>query len=103
MRARVDPIARDACNDVAGTIATDTRGRVPRRSGRLAASVSRVPDPDGARVVMSAPYAGWIEYGGTRGRPYVADGRYLGAAARGADRKIAAQAERDLEREARAW
>ena len=61
-------------------------GRVPHRSGRLASSVRGQATPKGASVVMGAgvPYAGWIEYGGGHGRPYVASGRYLEPTARAA-------------------
>jgi hypothetical protein len=103
MRARVDPIGRKACADTAEQVAGTTRGAVPVRSGRLAGSVRVAQEPAGARVEMGAPYAGWIEYGGTRGRPYVAAGRYLGPASKDADRKIVAQAERDIQRGAVTW
>jgi hypothetical protein len=73
--------AAGAARDVAAALASSTRARVPKQSGRLAAAVSVVALPDGAGVAFGqgVPYAGWIEYGGTRGRPYVAQGRYLGA------------------------
>ena len=58
-----------------------TRARVPRRTGRLAGSVfvagrkgKRQRAGIGRRI---PPYAGWLEFGGTRGRPYVPGGRYL--------------------------
>jgi len=64
---------------VADQVAVLVRGRVPRVSGRLASSVTAEDITDGANVGMggSVPYAGWIEFGGTRGRPYVSTGRYL--------------------------
>lgn len=73
--------ASDAGEKVADDLVTSTRGRTPKRSGRLASSVVREKVSDGWMVAFGAgvPYAGWIEYGGSRGRPYVADGRYLGA------------------------
>lgn len=46
---------------------------------------------------MSAPYAGWIEYGGTRGRPYDSAGRYMGAATEDSDRELAQICERGIE------
>jgi bacteriophage HK97-gp10 putative tail-component len=60
--------------------------RVPRRSGRLASSVRGETNVKGASVAMGAgvPYAGWIEYGGGHGRPYVASGRYLEPTAKAA-------------------
>jgi len=53
--------------------------KVPRVSGRMAASVAVDEIPGGATAGYdgSAPYAGWVEYGGSRGRPYVSGGRYL--------------------------
>ena len=56
--------------------------RVPRLTGRLAASVSSTGGlfSTGASVGMGGPgvpYAGWIEFGGSRGRPFVQEGRYL--------------------------
>jgi Bacteriophage HK97-gp10, putative tail-component len=64
---------------LAGQAADRVRGAVPHHTGRLAGSVRVVTDPDGVAVTMGAgvPYAGWVEYGGTRGRAYDADGRYL--------------------------
>ncbi len=48
---------------------------------------------------MGAPYAGWIEFGGTpRPRKYVADGRYLGPSYENSDEAIANGAEHEIER-----
>lgn len=48
---------------------------VPRRTGALASSVSA---QEGSAVMGEGlAYSGWIEYGGTRGRPYVPGGRYV--------------------------
>ena len=60
-------------------VAASARMRVPRLSGTLAASVAVGEADEGAQVGIGegVPYAGWIEFGGTRGRPYVAAGRYL--------------------------
>lgn len=54
-------------------------GRVPRLSGQLAGSVASFADDEGASVGYdgSVPYDGWIEFGGSRGRPYVPEGRYV--------------------------
>lgn len=70
-----------------------TRSAIPSGgSGRLAGSVRGSGTRTGASVRMgsaSVPYAGWIEFGGTRHQPhessrdYLPDGRYLFAAARG--------------------
>jgi hypothetical protein len=67
----MQPVAEDVRRRVAG--------RVPRRSGRLAASVETEAVQGGVGVSYSGavPYDGWIDFGGTRGRPYAASGRYL--------------------------
>jgi len=65
---------------VAEQRANMVRAAVPRVSGRLAASVTAAPSSSGAFAGMGGPdvqYAGWIEFGGTRGRPYMPEGRYL--------------------------
>lgn len=77
--ANVEEAAPGAFRSVADQVATVVRARVPRRSGRLAGSVMADHDREGAAVGFDGrvPYAGWIEFGGTRGRPYVPTGRYL--------------------------
>lgn len=58
---------------------------VPRRTGRLASSIRPASTQRTGQVAYSSPtrvpYAGWIEFGGSRGRPYVSRGRYLFPAA----------------------
>lgn len=81
-----DDVAARAARDTATAVASRWRGRVPHRSGRLAASIGVSSERSGAALSASAPYAGWIDYGGTRGRPYVPQGRYLGPAMEGAER-----------------
>lgn len=90
-------VADDITHDTAVSVASRTRATVPHRSGRLAGSVRVTDERGGARVSMSTPYAGWIEYGGSRGRPYVSTGRYLGAASQGQDREMVRDSERALE------
>lgn len=55
--------------------------RMPRRSGRMAASVRGTGSRAGLARVGSyksrVPYLGWIEFGGTRGRTYEPGGRYI--------------------------
>lgn len=96
-----DDIARDETMREANDVAGRTRDTVPRRSGRLAASTRASSAGEGATVSMNTPYAGWIEYGGSRGRPYVRDGRYLGPASRDSDRRLARACESSLQRTAR--
>ena len=56
------------------------RATVPRVTGHLAGSVT-VADMSGGLVAAGigdgVPYAGWIEFGGTRGRTYMPEGRYF--------------------------
>lgn len=61
------------------TVADTVRARVPHLTGQLAGSVTVDDTGDGVAVAIGdgVPYAGWIEYGGTRGRPYMSSGRYL--------------------------
>ncbi|MBO0743672.1 MAG: HK97 gp10 family phage protein [Candidatus Dormibacteraeota bacterium] len=75
----IDQGAGAAFGSVADQVATMVRGRVPRLTGRLASSVVSDQADDAAQVAMGdgVPYAGWIEFGGTRGRPYIDQGRYL--------------------------
>ena len=60
------------------------RSQVPRVKGWLAASVAVIDSAqfggEGVTVGMGGGevvYAGWIEFGGSRGRPLVPGGRYL--------------------------
>ena len=64
----------------ADQVATMIAGKQPVLTGRLAASVTAEGIDKGAAVGIGGPgvpYAGWIEFGGTRGRPYVPMGRTL--------------------------
>ena len=65
----------------AGRVASKVSGRVPVLTGALAASVDieDTPGDDGAGVSIGEglEYAGWIEFGGSRGRAYIPEGRYL--------------------------
>ena len=60
-------------------VADSVAAKVPVLTGTLAASVKAGTDGEGATVELGAgvPYAGWIEFGGSRGRPLVPQGRYL--------------------------
>lgn len=72
-------VVAKAAEPLAGRAAQAARSRVPRLSGQLAGSVHVSGEKDGAELVMGEglPYAGWIEFGGSRGRSYVPEGRYL--------------------------
>lgn len=60
-------------------LADTVRARVPVLTGQLADSVTIEGNPDGADVSIGdgLDYAAWIEFGGSRGRPYYPEGRYL--------------------------
>jgi phage gpG-like protein len=51
------------------------RGSIPRVSGALAGSVSN--EKSDVLFGGDLPYAGWVEFGGDRGRPYMPEGRYF--------------------------
>lgn len=68
----------------ADPIASRARSSLPHLSGRLAGDVRVSTTKTGATIRMgrrSIPYAGWIEFGGSRPdgseRPYLPNGRYL--------------------------
>jgi phage gpG-like protein len=75
LKPQVDKAGAPLGQRVAGTV----RGRVPHLSGQLAGSVESSTDEEGIVVSLGdgVPYAGWIEFGGSRGRDYVPEGRYL--------------------------
>jgi hypothetical protein len=74
-RIETDNVA--ALEQVARQLVPRVRSLMPKLTGRLAGSVAVETDAESASVTASTDYAGWIEYGGTRGRPYLAGGRYL--------------------------
>lgn len=79
---KIEPAAIRRLRGVAERGVGAVRGRVPRRTGRLAGSVAAGETEHAATLTMgtghpTSLYAGWIEFGGTRGRPFVARGRYL--------------------------
>jgi hypothetical protein len=71
--------ATDAIQPTAEQVAATVRSRVPKHTGRLAASVHASMRGQTGQVTMGAgiPYARWIEYGGSRGRPKRRSGRYV--------------------------
>ena len=105
----IDHGADDALDSVAEQTANMVRAKVPRLTGRLAASVTTSGGmfSEGATVGLGGlgvPYAGWIEFGGSRGRPMVREGRYLfptaednkGVAERAAEASAKAQIRRQI-------
>lgn len=72
-------VVKNAAVPTSERVADVVRGRVPHLSGQLAGSVATEIDDDGAGIGYdgSVPYDGWIEFGGTRGRDYISQGRYV--------------------------
>jgi hypothetical protein len=80
---QLDHAVEAEADQVARKVAAQVAAKVPHLTGTLAASVEVLDSPDGADVSLGSgvPYAGWIEFGGSRGRPLVPEGRYLGPTA----------------------
>lgn len=77
---------RVALNSAAELVVAGASRRVPRRSGKAAASVRAMSSQREARVMggsKKVPYYGWLDFGGRVGRdhatkrPYVPGGRYM--------------------------
>lgn len=77
---------RVVLNEVSSTVVAGAARRVPRRSGRAAASLRAQSSQREARVVggsKKVPYYGWLDFGGrigrnkTQRRPFIQSGRYL--------------------------
>lgn len=92
---------------IAADVAKDARRRVPTRSGRAAGTVRATRTAMGAAVSgggSTAPYYGWLDYGGKVGRrrsvsrPYRAEGRYIYAAYRSLSGTITPLMEREVGR-----
>jgi len=76
---------RIAAMTAAHGLALRVRTIVPKRTGRLAGSISVAQQSNGALFTMgndAVPYARWVEYGGkgSSARPYKRGGRYVGPA-----------------------
>ena len=93
---RIGEEAERRFEGVAEDAASAVRSRVPVLSGAMAASVGTGPADGGASVGYdgSAVYAGWVDYGGTRGRPYIGSGRYFWPVAGQAERVLVDAGER---------
>jgi hypothetical protein len=88
---------------VAHTRAAMASARMPHRTGRMASAVRGRPGRRPSRnhlsgsadslaavgaSASSVPYLGWMEFGGTRGRPYIKGGRYIYPVGLGADQEL---------------
>jgi hypothetical protein len=80
-------------------LVTDVQGRVPVLTGALKESVEFIEVDGGWAVGMgeNLPYAGWIEFGGSRGRELVSAGRYLTPTAMEAQSRYEQAAEQAVE------
>jgi phage gpG-like protein len=78
LAAQIQTDADDRFAREAAAVAIVVAGAVPYVSGRLSRSAtSRAGNPSVVALGNGVPYAGWIEFGGSRGRPFVPNGRYL--------------------------
>lgn len=84
--AEIPKMQRKALNDAAEIVLGYARPRVPRRSGRAAASLKARSTQTAVRVAAGgprAPYYPWLDFGGRVGRrksvkrPFIGDGRYI--------------------------
>lgn len=110
LERRIAAQAPRAFDGPARKAAAATRARIPRRSGRMAASVQTGTSPNGVWVgyADTVPYAGWIDFGGDRrggrgavaSRAYIAAGRYLfPAATSGVEAQLVTAGERAAQSE----
>lgn len=84
--AAVPKMQRVALNRAAEIVLGYARARVPKRSGRAAASLKPRSTQTSVRVAAGgprAPYYPWLDFGGRVGRrksvrrPFIGDGRYI--------------------------
>jgi hypothetical protein len=78
---------RDVLNAAVGEVIDYARPRIPKRTGRAAASLKARSSQRAARLAMGgqkAPYMPWLDFGGEgkrRGRPaprpFIREGRYV--------------------------
>jgi hypothetical protein len=63
----------------ASSLTEAVRSRVPVLTGTLAGSVTEVTEDGDFAIGMGEDviYAGWIEFGGSRGREHIPEGRYV--------------------------
>jgi hypothetical protein len=107
LAANIGETSRQNLAGVADRVAAQVSSSVPHLSGALAADVTVQATDEGVGVGYAGgvPYAGWIDFGGGHGRPYVGSGRYLYPAAEAArpDIEAAALAAADTETKGMQW
>jgi phage gpG-like protein len=94
--------AERIATEYASKTAEATRGRVPVLTGNLRGSLETLAVSGGQSVGYNegrAPYAGWIEFGGSRGREAVPAGRYLYPVFTGTENDYVAALEQSAVRE----
>lgn len=104
LAGKVQRAARDdATRETVRVVAQQVRAQVPVKSGRLRGTVRDTMRGDTGQVTMGAGlrYGGWIEYGGSRGRPLVSSGRYLGPVAQQQEHPFHDRCEQAASREIR--
>jgi hypothetical protein len=68
----------DALLAVGRMLVPRVQSLMPKVSGALAGSVdANQVSPTEVEVSADTPYAAWVEFGGSRGRPLVSSGRFL--------------------------
>ena len=87
MRSGLPKTVQVSLGEVLGEVVDYARPRIPRRSGRGAASVKAKANARTASLTMggpSAPYMPWVDFGGAgrrpgrpAARPYMREGRYV--------------------------
>ena len=111
---RIEDEAAARFENIADQVASGARGRVPRDTGALAASIGVEREGEAAFIAMGGadvPYAGWIEFGGAREgrgggvaeRDYIPEGRYLYPAALDAEPVLIAAGTKAAEDEIRRY
>ena len=75
----LDQASQDAAAKLLTQAAATTRAAIPHISGAMAGSVYVKPEAWGAVLSEGdgVVYAGWVDFGGGHGRPYLPSGRYL--------------------------
>lgn len=77
--SQLGPAVENDARSFAESVRSKVAGEVPVLTGTLAASVEVVDEEGGVGVAIGdgVDYAGWIEFGGSRGRDLIPEGRYL--------------------------
>jgi len=90
----------DATARSAAKIRAATASEQPVLSGRLRSSVKVDQVRGGHTVTLGAglPYAPWIEFGGSRGRPFVSGGRTLQPALESNENAVVEEVDRTVDK-----